>query len=113
MELDKEIFKKFFPRLFDEIKRKNHSIPITVGQSDHDAKEPSSKNFAGYVPDVVDFIRRCDTEQQAKRIIKYLVEKGEISHEDAQRLQNQLEEKGVRSFGLKKEEDYYVKKGGI
>ena len=39
--------------------------------------------------------------------------RGEISGEYAGRLRKQLKEKGVRSFGSKKEEDYYLKQGAL
>lgn len=65
--------------------------------------------FTGYNPDVVDFIRRCDTEEQAAEIIDYLEKRNEISYEYALKLRKQLREKGVRSFGSKKESDYYFK----
>ncbi|MEA2070632.1 MAG: DUF2095 family protein [Asgard group archaeon] len=63
--------------------------------------------FAGYEPDVIDFLRRCDTDQQAEEIISFLEKKGEINKKEAKRLRKQLSEKGVRSFGPKKEENYY------
>ncbi|HEX9261039.1 MAG TPA: DUF2095 family protein, partial [Candidatus Bathyarchaeia archaeon] len=61
----------------------------------------------------VDFIRRCDTEAQAQEIIAYLQKKGEITIEYADELRCQLKRDGVRSFGPKKEENYYFKEGGI
>jgi hypothetical protein len=39
--------------------------------------------------------------------------KGEIDAQFAKELRKQLEEKGVRSFGLKKEHDYYLKHGNV
>ncbi|MEM2412728.1 MAG: DUF2095 family protein, partial [Candidatus Bathyarchaeia archaeon] len=69
--------------------------------------------FANYDPDVIDFIRRCDTEEQAEEIIAYMEKRGEISSEYAAQLRKQLKEKGVRSFGPKKEENYYLKKAGL
>jgi hypothetical protein len=59
------------------------------------------------MPDVVDFIRRCDNEKQALEIVDFMLNRGEISDEYAGRLRKQLRSKGVRSFGSKKEDDYY------
>lgn len=73
-------------------------------------KKASPDRSVGFTPDVVDFLRRCDNEQQAKEIIDYLKKRGEISLHYAQRLEKQLGKKGVRSFGPKKEEDYYLKR---
>jgi hypothetical protein len=63
------------------------------------------------VPDVIDFIRRCDNEKQAVEIINYLERRNEIGSAYAKKLKKQLEEKGVRSFGSKKQEDYYSREG--
>jgi hypothetical protein len=65
------------------------------------------------MPDVIDFIRRCDTEEQAEEIIAYMEKRGEIEKQYAERLRKQLKDKGVRSFGLKKEENYYLKHGQL
>ena len=64
-------------------------------------------------PCAVDFIRRCDTEAQAEEIIDYLQKKGEITNEYAEELRCKLKQEGVRSFGPKKEENYYFREGGI
>jgi hypothetical protein len=114
MEMDKERFKKMFPRLAEELEKREHGVTITSVRSDPEtAENASSRKFAGYTPDVIDFIRRCDNEQQAEEIIGYLENRGEIGGEYAQKLRKQLKEKGVRSFGPKKEDDYYLKQGNI
>ncbi|MCD6248077.1 MAG: DUF2095 family protein [Hadesarchaea archaeon] len=61
----------------------------------------------GYEPTVVDFIRRCDTDQQALEIIDFLERRGEISRDYAKSLRLQLKCFGLRSFGSKKEAGYY------
>lgn len=111
MEIDKKRFRKMFPHLAKELEGEEHKIAITSVRSDPQTGEKAySKRFVGYTPDVIDFIRRCENGQQAEEIISYLEERGEISSEYAQRLRKQLKEKGVRSFGSKKEEDYYLKR---
>jgi len=57
-------------------------------------------------------LRRCDTEEQAVQTIEYLEGRNEITREYAEELRKQLEEKGVRSFGSKREEDYCLKQAG-
>jgi len=110
MEIDKKRFRKMFPSLAEELEGEEHKIPITSVRSDLQAGERIvSKRFAGYMPDVIDFIRRCENEQQAEEIISYLERRGEISREYVQKLRKQLKEKGVRSFGSKKDEGYYFK----
>jgi len=113
MEIDKEKFRKMFPHLSQEMEGKEGGMAITSVRSDLPTGEKaSSKKFANYMPDVIDFIRRCDNEQQAEEIIDYLEGRREISKDYAKRLRKQLKKKGVRSFGSKKEDDYYLKQGG-
>lgn len=112
MEVDKKRFSKFFPNLAKEMDGEQQKVAISSVRSDVKAAEKaSSRKFVNYMPDVVDFIRRCDTEQQAEEIIGYLEKRKEISSSYAQRLRRQLKEEGVRSFGPKKEDGYYSKHG--
>ena len=114
MEIDKERLKRMFPNLAKELETEEHRIPITSIRSDSQTGErSSSRGFDTYMPDVIDFIRRCDNKQQAIEIINYLEKRKEINHEYACRLKKQLREKGVRSFGSKKEEGYYLRQGGL
>ncbi|UCF58338.1 MAG: DUF2095 family protein [Candidatus Bathyarchaeota archaeon] len=111
MQMDRKRFKKMFPHLAEEMNTKESRIAISSVRSDIQTGETaSSREFVRYTPDVIDYIRRCDNEQQAKEIINYLVKRKEITRQYARRLRKQLKEKGVRSFGPKKEEDYYLKK---
>ena len=70
MEIEKERFKKLFPNLAQTLEDEGVKIEIRSVGSDHEneVKAPSRK-FAGYTPNVLDFIRRCETEQQAEKII--------------------------------------------
>ena len=63
--------------------------------------------FAGYDPNAIDFIRRCETEEEALEIISFLEKKGDLSVEQANNLKQQLTKKGLRSFGEKKEAGFY------
>lgn len=112
MQVEKKRFRKMFPYLAEEMETRESGIAINSVRSDIQTGEiASSKRFVEYTPDVIDFIRRCDNEQQAEEIIDYLEKRGEVGRQYAQRLKKQLKEKGVRSFGPKKEEGYYLKKG--
>ena len=115
MEVDKRLFRKMFPHLAEELENKRMSMPITSLRSDIETGEraASSKLFQGYNPDVIDFIRRCDDQDQAEEIIDYMERRGEITSKYAAKLRRQLKERGVRSFGPKKEDDYYLKKAGF
>jgi len=99
-----------FPNLADEMDtdQNQNRVAISSVRSDVSAGErASAKRFDNYIPDAIDFIRRCDNEKQAEEIIDFLEKRQEISHEHAQRLKKQLRTKGVRSFGPKKQDDYY------
>lgn len=114
METDRKSFKKMFPNLSEELEGGDSQVPIDAVRTDSEAAEKAMPDkFRNFDPNVVDFIRRCDTEEQAKTIIAYLEKRGEVSKEYAQELRQQLKREGVRSFGPKKEEGYYFKQGGL
>jgi hypothetical protein len=114
VRFDKETFKKLFPNIAKELDSDEHKIGIDSVRTDVQTGEKAvSKRFSYYTPDVIDFLRRCDTEEQAEEIIAYMEKRGEIKKQYAERLRRQLKEKGVKSFGPKKESGYYVKHGGL
>ena len=114
METDKKSFKKMFPNLSKELELGDSKVEISSVRTDTDVAEKAMPDkFHNYNPTVVDFIRRCDTEVQAKAIIAYLEKRGELTKKYAAKLREQLKREGVRSFGPKKEENYYFKKGGL
>jgi len=112
LEIDKERFKKLFPNLAKEMEEGGVTIRGVRSDAEVGEKAFSEIGWSGYMPDVIDFIRRCDTDDQAREIIDYRERRGEITHEYAEKLRRQLNEKGVRSFGPKKEDGYYFKYGG-
>jgi hypothetical protein len=114
LETDKETFKKMFPNLAKELEVGDQRVKIDAVRTDSDEAEKTVPDkFRGYCPTVIDFIRRCDTDEQADEIITYLQKRGEITTEYADALRVQLQNKGVRSFGPKKEENYYFKHAGF
>jgi len=114
MEFDKKRFKQMFPNLANEIDTKENRVTISSVRSDvFSGERASTKRFDDYVPDAIDFIRRCDNEKQAEEIIDYLEKRQEITREHAKRLRKQLRTKGVRSFGPKKHDDYYSRVGVV
>ena len=114
METDKKSFKKMFPNLSKELELEDSKVAINSVRTDPDAAENAmADKFRHYNPTAVDFIRRCDTDAQAEAIIAYLEKRGELTKEYAEELRQQLKKEGVRSFGPKKEENYYFKQGGL
>jgi len=103
-----------FPNLYKEIEGGDIKVPIGAVRTDPQASEKTMQDkLRSFVPTVSDFIRRCETKEQAEEIVAFLEKQCEISKEYATKLRNQLKRKGLRSFGPKKEENYYFKKGGI
>lgn len=114
MEIDSKQFKKRFPHLARQMEGGESKATMTSIRSDTEAGEKAvSKQFEGYNPDVIDFLRRCDNKEQAEEVITFLLKKKEIGRDYAGRLRRQLKEKGVRSFGSKKEGAYYLRQSGL
>ena len=130
MAIDKKSLKKLFPNLYEELETSENKVPIdAVRKNPQEAEEAAEgeelweeesesctetpDRLRHFNPCAVDFIRRCDTEAQAEEIIVYLQKKGEITREYAEELRCRLKQGGVRSFGPKKEENYYFREGGI
>jgi hypothetical protein len=120
---NKKSLKEKFPNLMKELEGEENKVKIDSVQDDGSEpaeEETSSDNetvlpdkFRHYNPAVLDFLRRCDTEAQAEEIITYLHKRGELTEDHACKLRTQLKKEGVRSFGSKKDENYYFKQGGI
>jgi hypothetical protein len=105
VELDKNEFRRRFPNLCREIEH---------GISDLTSEEAGEVDkFKDYAPTVIDYLRRCDTNEQAENTISYLLEKGEITTDCAEDLRKQLNEKGLRSFGTRKKDGFYLKEAGL
>ncbi len=125
----KESIKKMFPNLAKELEGSESKIridsvranPAEADELDitddeallEQAEKALPDKFRHYNPTVVDFIRRCDTQAQAEEIIAYLQKRGEITEEYAAEVRMQLKKDGLRSFGCKKENDYYFKESGF
>lgn len=111
MEIDWKTFKKLFPNLYREMMLKKMSISIDAVRVDQDqAEKEASKPRAPTMPTAIDYLRRCENDEEAMSVIDYLEKRGEISSEEAERLRKQVVERGVRSFGKKKEWGYYSTK---
>jgi len=108
MEIDKERLKRLFPHLAEEVLQGRCKIRIDSYRTDPvTAERAVMRRFAGYNPTVIDFIRRCDTVEQAEEIIDFMERRGEISEEYAGRLREKIRREGVRSLGPKKNPGYY------
>ncbi|AFL95822.1 hypothetical protein CL1_1625 [Thermococcus cleftensis] len=107
-EYDREEFEQTFPALARELEGEGISIEA-YRTSEERVEEPT--DFSGYNPTVIDFLRRCETDDEALEIINWLEERGEITPEMAKDLRITLVKKGVRAFGPKKEWGWYERHG--
>ena len=112
MEIDEETFRKLFPNLYREMMRKRMSLSIDAvrqdtGEGEKEAEKPRDKPG---MPTPIDYLRRCENDQEALEVIEYLERRGEITSQQAEKLRKQVKEHGVRSFGSKKEWGYYSTK---
>jgi len=109
VEFDREHFRKRFPNLAAEMETGVAKISINSVRTDRSTGEKHA-TLRGFLPDVIDFLRRCETHDQALEIIAYLEKRCEISGEYANKLRDQLSEKGLKSFGERKKHGYYFYK---
>jgi hypothetical protein len=113
-ENNKRSLEKMFPNLIKEIEGEVSKVNIdSVWVDAEKTEDDTTDKLRNYKPTVVDFIRRCDTEYQAECVFSFLEKRGELTHEQSEQLRKQLKKEGVRSFGSKKEDDYYFKQGGF
>lgn len=109
-EYDREEFEEAFPALARELEEEG--IPVDAYRQSEEAEDEEVGDFSGYNPTVIDFLRRCETDDEALEIINWMEERGEISHELAKRLRVILAHEGVRAFGPKKEWGWYERHRG-
>ncbi len=131
MAIDKKSVRKMFPNLAKELEDGENKVRIDSVRADPEKAEQELEGveecpqtnaeplhakpdlFRHYNPSIVDFIRRCDTEAQAEEIIAFMAKRREITEKDAGEIREQLKRDGLRSFGPKKESDYYCREGGV
>ncbi len=110
MENDEE-FKKRFPALTKELSMTEPQIKIDGVRTNPDnqtsGRQISGKNWQGYDPDIIDFIRRAKTVEEAIEVIEYMQHRDDISKTYAKRLITQLNEEGLESFGSTKKGGHY------
>lgn len=104
-------FREVFPALNKELEEKTTKTFKIDGVRTM-AEETESKGEAKtFTPDVIDYIRRCDTESQAFEIVDFLMKQNEINASQAREIKSQIKADGLRSFGAKKEKDHYLHHG--
>ncbi len=106
VEYEKDEFRRKFPSLAKEMGGAG-TIRIDAVRTSVKEAEKAAHSVQGYDPTVIDFIRRCETDEQAIEIINFLERRGEIESSYAKRLRIQLVRRGLRSFGPKKNPGCY------
>ena len=105
-EYTKDEFRKKFPKIAQEMGGTG-TVRIGAVRTSSKEAEKVAHSVHGYEPSAVDYIRRCDSDEQALDIINFLEKKGDIEPEYANRLRTQLARQGLRSFGAKKNPGCY------
>ena len=107
-----EEFRRNFPTLSKELEEGNtQEVPIDGVRTMSEESESKKEEKIAYTPDVIDYIRRCDTLTQANEIVDFLTKQGELTPGQGRALKAQLKSDGIRSFGAKKEKDHYLHHG--
>jgi len=102
-------FRTAYPALNKELESGTAKVGINGVRTMSEKTDTTSTER--FLPDVVDYIRRCDTMDQAVEIINYVLKRGEINTKQAREFKSQLKAQGLRSFGTKKETDHYLHHG--
>ncbi len=100
VEYEKEEFISSLPNLASELIEGDEKSSIPISGIRHNTQKPED-------PKTIDYIRRCTTDEQVLEILGYLEKRGEISHNEAVKFQDQLKSKGIASFGKRKTRGHY------
>lgn len=107
-KFDPEYFQEKFPNLYKEIKEeKDKTIEIDGVRTDPAETKESSSSDKDSEPNIMHYLRLCDNEDEAVEIINYMEKKEEIDRDLAKKLRRQVVNRGVRSFGSKREPGKY------
>lgn len=110
-DITKQLLERF-PRLAEEIQSSESDVLVEGVRWEETNRTrqsitPDKSRFSGHSPDVIDFLRRCASDEEAMQIIDFLEKRGEISPVHVKELRRQLQTNGVRSFGSKKSWGHY------
>jgi hypothetical protein len=102
---DKDELKSQLPHLIEEISKRKKSIKIDSVNNDveqeNEEKPQKSKNLLPnelYNPGVIDFLRRCTKNEDAFKILDFLIDRNEITQKDYSRYKKIISQ----AEGLKK-----------
>jgi hypothetical protein len=109
-------FQERFPNLAAEMEESHPVVRVDGVRWQETGRTKASQTsrrgkFAKYEPDIVDFVRRCSTAEEALEIIAFLEQRREIDPDYAKALRHQLLTRGLRSFGPQKTWGHYEREG--
>lgn len=105
---DSGYFKDRFPNLYEEIEEdETQSVSVDGVRTEDEEGKKADRSEEDNGPDVIDFIRLCDDEDEALEIINHMEDEKKIEPDYAKELRNQLTHEGLRSFGSKREPGNY------
>lgn len=102
----RKALRRNYPNLAEEWGRVG-TVRIDAVRTSLKEAEKVTHGVQGYAPTIIDFIRRCENDDQALGIINFLERQGEIESRYARRLRIQLAERGLRSFGKQRKPGCY------
>lgn len=100
VEYDREDFQNSFPHLTGELDTKKSLSGIEIGGVSYNKMAPEG-------PNLIDFILRCSTDEEAMEVINFLEKRNEITSAEADRTRKQIESEGLTSFGPRRTSNYY------
>lgn len=106
-DLDSDFLKEEFPHLYEEIKSRAKYISVDGVRTSLEEGKKATESGSSATPNIVDFIRLCDDEDEAIEILDYMEDQGKIESNYATKLKTQLVKGGLRSFGSKREPGDY------
>ena len=119
---DKKELETFTPHILAEISKENKTLRIdSIKHENKSSNDHPKKVYSSHLPSelinpgVIDFIRRCSTQEEAVEILDYLFKKAEIRQEEYQKLKKQICQEGglkkiIEESGGFKKPGYYLRK---
>ncbi len=105
MEFDEEEFKRKYPHLYEELG--DSALEGTEDSESPEVQHDEPHVSETYPNEVISYIRRARTDDEAIEIVDYMRRRGEISESDATKILKQIRDQGVRSFGRLKTWGHY------
>lgn len=97
-------FRRRFPNLAKEmLEGEGSQLELSL---DRGLSDP----WHNYLPNAIDYVRRCRSLEEVREVLDYLVRRREIAEEEAREILRNVEERGLEYYGKRKESDYYYKK---